>query len=43
MIWKLDYHSTKVNSEFERDFFFYFEDPGAVALLFENPGAVTLL
>ena len=23
--------------------FFYFEDPGAVALLFKNPGAVALL
>ena len=28
--------------KFERDFF-YFEDPGAIALLFENPGAVALL
>ena len=28
--------------KFERDFF-YFEDPGAVALLFENPGVVALL
>jgi len=28
--------------KFERDFF-YFEDPGAVPLLFDNPGAVALL